>query len=117
MRLFWVLLLACFMCSPAVAAFKGPGEEQGVTSARQVLEARAEVPCVLEGKIIQKISGHKGKYLFEDASGKVVVEIADAVFAGRDVTPNTVVLLQGRVDVKHSHNNEADIIVLEVIVP
>ena len=117
MRGILTLILVCLLAVPAFAAFQGPGVEAGVNSAAQVLAAKQEIPCVLEGAIVRKMAESDDKYLFQDASGQVVVEIDNKVFAGRTVTPTTVVILQGKVDMKKNGPNEADIKVLEVIVP
>lgn len=63
--------------------------------------------------IVERVAGKDDKYLFQDESGKIMVEIDHKVFAGRDITPESNVRLFGklkkypnkplRVDVKVLH--------------
>lgn len=122
MRLLWILLVAAlsvgfsFMPQPASAAgFEGPGVAPMVTSAVDVLNARDDAPCVLEGRIVEKIPFRKNRYIFEDASGRVVVEIENEIFGHLTVTPHDMVRLMGHVDWSKKRPNEVEVDALAVI--
>ncbi|MFT4300568.1 MAG: NirD/YgiW/YdeI family stress tolerance protein, partial [Desulfovibrio sp.] len=71
----------------SAAGFEGPGVASTVTRAADVLGAQDDAPCVLEGHILEKLPRRKNRYLFEDHSGRVVVEIKNEVFGHLTVTP------------------------------
>ena len=121
MRFMLALLLSLALAVPAFAAFDGPGAggfrgpgPKEVTQSAQVRDALDDTPCTLEGRIFERIGGDK--YTFEDASGKVIVEIDDKVFHGNTVTPETRVRLVGEVErKKHGRPNEVDVRYLEIV--
>lgn len=122
MRYLMAALLALSLSVPAFAGFDGPGANQGgfegpgaqrITQAAQVRQARDDAPCTLEGFIIERIG--KEKYTFEDASGRVTVEIDDHIFGGAKVTPRTRVRLVGEVEDEDFAPNEVDVRYLEVL--
>ena len=61
--------------------------------------------------------GTKGKnrYLFEDESGRVVVEIEHETFGHLTVTPQDKVRLVGHVDWSSKHPNEVEVDALAII--
>ena len=110
MRIFSVLLLLAaglFLLPPGTGAagFVGPGVSPTLTRAADVLNAWDDAPCVLEGHILEKIP-RKDRYLFEDESGRVVVEIEHETFGHLTVTPQDKVRLVGHVDWSSKHPNE-----------
>ncbi len=133
MRYLIAPILALTLCTPALAAFNGPGAGpaaggpaaggfQGPGAAlsssatvAQALQARDDSYCVLEGNIVSRAPGDHEKYIFQDASGQIIVEIDDKLFAGRTVTPQNTVRLHGEIDVKRHGNRELDVDVLEII--
>ena len=71
-----LLLLFCAVfpvVSARAAGFEGPGVPPVVTRAANVLDARDDAPCVLEGHILERIPFRKNRYVFGDESGRVVV--------------------------------------------
>ena len=78
----------------AVGGFSGPGP--AVTSARDAATKRDDAHVVLRGNIVQHLG--KDKYLFQDASGTIRVEIDDDKWQGQTVTPNDAVELHGKID-------------------
>lgn len=80
--------------APAVGGFVG-GAETIVTVA-QVKDMRDDVNVVVKGKILQRLGDEK--YLFEDATGSITVEIDDKDWRGQTVTPEDTVKLYGEVD-------------------
>ena len=113
---FYTLLLCLTLClifsttQPACAAgFEGPGVAATVTRAIDVLGAQDDAPCVLEGHLVEKLPRRKHRYLFEDHSGQVVVEIDNKVFEQLTVTPKDKVRLQGHVDWNRKRPNEVEV--------
>ena len=58
---------------------------------------------------------HHERYIFQDTTGKMTVEIDDKLFAGRTVTPQTRVRLHGEIDLKRHGDREVDVDVLEIL--
>ena len=121
MRCIMALLLSLALAVPAFAGFDGPGAggfkgpgPKEITQSAQVRDARDDTPCTLEGRILERIGGDT--YTFEDASGKVIVEIDDKVFHGNVVTPETRVKLVGEVErKKRGRPNQVDVRYLEIV--
>lgn len=108
MRIYCAILLL-FLAMPAFGAgFVGPGSVAPVSRAADVLAASDDSPCVLEGHIIAKVTGRKNRYVFEDASGKIIVEIKKKIFGNQTVTPHNLVRLEGEVDVDEKYPNEME---------
>lgn len=119
MRIFSVLLLLAaglFLLPPGTGAagFVGPGVSPTLTRAADVLNTWDDAPCVLEGHILEKIP-RKDRYLFEDESGRVVVEIEHETFGHLTVTPQDKVRLVGHVDWSSKHPNEVEVDALAII--
>ena len=108
--------------TPAFAAFTGPGGSASNTdrsatikSAAQVANAQDDAPCLLEGYIVERVSGHNDKYNFKDATGSVVVEIDEELFRGRDIGPSDKVRLSGEVDTKTFRDSQVEVDWLEIV--
>ena len=99
----------------AGGGFKGPGVQPTVTKAAQVQQAQDDAPVMLEGRIIEKITHKKNKYVFQDDSGKVIVEIGRKEFRGQTVTPQNDVRLSGHVDYSRKKDSKVDVDRLEVL--
>lgn len=69
---------------------------ENIVTVRQVREMRDDVPVIVKGKIIQRMGDEK--YLFEDSTGSITVEIDDETWRGQTITPADDVKLQGDVD-------------------
>ena len=105
------LLGAVLLIGNASADFEGPdaapvkntnpkggfvsGEEVIVT-VKQVNEMRDDVPVIMKGKITQRKGSEK--FLFEDSTGAITVEIDDDDWRGQTITPTDSVKLYGDVD-------------------
>ena len=103
--------------APVAAGFEGPGVAATVTRAVDVLGAQDDAPCVLEGHLVEKLPRRKHRYLFEDHSGQVVVEIDNKVFEQLTVTPKDKVRLQGHVDWNRKRPNEVEVDAISIIGP
>ncbi len=132
MRYLLPLAFSLVIAAPAFAAFEGPGTTQpssqigmargfqkngaaALCTSADVMKARDDTHCTVEGRIVEKIAGSKDMYIFEDSTGKILVDIDLKKFADRTVTPQNTVRLHGEVDVNHSGQRELDVDVLEII--
>lgn len=72
------------------------GGDDTVVTVDQVKEMRDDTPVILQGVILQRNGDEK--YLFEDSTGSIVVEIDDEDWGGLTVTPEEVIKIYGDVD-------------------
>ena len=84
--------------------FKGPGPS--FTSVSQAKQMRDDVRVVLRGNIVQYL-GHE-KYLFQDSTGTVTVDIDNDDWGGQNITPQDTVEIYGEVD-KDWNSVEVDV--------
>ncbi len=104
-----LLVAALFPQAILAAGFMGPGMTSTVTSAAQALDADDDAPCVLEGRLVERIPQRKNRYLFEDETGRVVVKIERETFGPLTVTPNDRLRLMGEVEWSSKRPNEVDV--------
>lgn len=71
-------------------------ENETIVTVVQVNEMRDDVPVVVVGKILQRMGDEK--YLFEDSTGSITIEIDDEDWRGQTVSPEDSVKLYGDVD-------------------
>lgn len=106
------VLMAVLGVSAAFAGFDGPDASanapvvngkggfvdgaETIVTVKQVNEMRDDVPVIVKGHIVQRMG--KDKYLFEDATGSISVEIDDDDWRGQTVAPADTVKLYGEVD-------------------
>ena len=126
MRFLIVPALTLLLSAPALAAgeggpataqpggFSGPGAQPAVDSVAKALKAKDEAPVVLEGCIVSA-GPEREEYVFQDATGKIVIEIDDELFHGRTVTPENVVRIWGEVDTKLARDSEVEVDRFEII--
>lgn len=69
---------------------------ENIVTVKQVMEMRDEVPVVVKGKILKRLGDDK--YLFEDSTGTINVEIDKDDWRGITVGPEDTVKLIGEVD-------------------
>lgn len=67
-----------------------------IVSVKQVKEMRDDVPVIVQGNIVQRMGDEK--YLFEDSTGSITVEIDNKDWRGQTITPSDTVKLYGEVD-------------------
>jgi uncharacterized protein (TIGR00156 family) len=121
MRILLASALALLLATPAVAAFEagsaapaqaggfqGPGVKTAVNTVAKALKAADESPVMLEGRIISAGPEREG-YVFQDSTGKIVIEIDDDLFHGRTVTPENTIRLWGEVDTKLARDSEVEV--------
>ena len=67
-----------------------------IVTVKQINEMRDDVPVIIKGHIVQRMGDEK--YLFEDATGSITVEIDDDDWRGQTITPTDTVKMYGEVD-------------------
>lgn len=72
------------------------GGDETIVTIAQVNEMRNDVPVVVVGQIIQRMGDEK--YLFQDGSGSITVEIDDDGWRGQTVNELDTVKIYGDVD-------------------
>ncbi len=126
-RYLFACILVCVVTSPSFAGFQktehypagqggfqGPSASYAVNTVAEVLKAGDDTPCVVEGSLISRGAKHD-KYVFQDSTGTITVEIDDDIFMGRTVTPENRVRLHGEVDTKFAGKAEIEVDRMEVI--
>ena len=121
MRILMASALALLLATPAIAAFeagpaasaqaggfKGPGAATAVDTVAKALKAKDEAPVTLEGRIISAGPKHE-EYVFQDDTGKILIEIDDGLFHGRTVTPENVIRIWGEVDTNLTRESEVEV--------
>ena len=81
----------------------------------KALVAPNKTPVVLTGHVVERVAGKDDKYLFQDESGKIMVEIDHKVFAGRDITPESNVRLFGKLKKYPNKPLRVDVKVLQLL--
>lgn len=79
---------------PQKGGFVGPGPT--LTTAKHVASMRDKTKVFLRGNIIQHLG--KDKFVFQDETGKVTLEIDDEEWEGQTVSPQDTVEIYGEVD-------------------
>ena len=87
--------------------FYGPTADSASVTVEQAKQMKDETFVVLRGKIKQMVG--KEKYLFEDQSGSIVVEIDDEDWNGVTVGPEDTVELRGEVDTHWRKPTDIDV--------
>lgn len=105
------VMMVVLAIGSASADFEGPSAPQAVATnqkggfvsgaetivtIKQVNEMRDDVPVIIQGKIVQRMGDEK--YLFEDGTGSITIEIDDDGWRGQTVSPSDTVKLYGEVD-------------------
>lgn len=116
-----IALAAGIALSPVVAqaAFQGPAATPNSANNMTVSEVLSlkldrEYVC-MTGNIVNKVMTDHEKYTFSDATGSMIVDIDDKIFAGQDVTPQTKIRLCGEVDTETFKPNEFDAEGLQIL--
>lgn len=88
------VFVSLLMATNAHAAFIGPSDaRQVVTSVQAAVDSGNDTTCVLDGNIVRHLE--KNRYVFQDKSGTMTVDIPPHVFGQVDVTPQDAVRLTG----------------------
>lgn len=118
MRFLFFLFAMAFLATPVLAAtYTGPGSNQPrEQTVSQALKMPDDTMVTLAGRLVSKIG--KEKFLFQDATGTMTVEIDDEEFrqlGNVDVTPDTVVRITGEVDKEILAKPEIDVKRIEIV--
>ena len=76
--------------------FAGPGAGVSATTVAEALKLRDDSFVTLRGRIVAGLGDEK--YVFQDATGSVTVEIDDDEWRGITVTPETTIEITGELD-------------------
>lgn len=85
----------------AGGGFSGPGP--ALSTAAEALKMKDDVPVSLKGKIVKNLGDEK--YLFQDSSGSIEVEIDGDIWRGQNITPEDVVVISGEIDKDWNHTS------------
>ncbi len=92
------IVAVCAMA--AVPAFAGfveiAGNPETIVTVTQIEQMRDEMPVIMQGKIVQSMGDEK--YLFQDGTGAITVEIDNEDWRGQTVSPANTVKIYGEVD-------------------
>lgn len=93
------LSAALMMATPALAGFRGPSDSLTVVNNVQAaVQAPDMTTCVLEGHIVRHTE--RNRYVFQDPSGSMTIDIPPHVFGQLDVTPQDTVRITGEIGKK-----------------
>ncbi|MDR0722580.1 MAG: NirD/YgiW/YdeI family stress tolerance protein [Treponema sp.] len=99
---FAILMLTAFVCVIGAEGWKGGGytgpSSINVSKASEVKNMPHDTDVVMEGKIESYLGNEK--YLFNDGSDTITLEIDHDVWNGLEVGPNDIVIIYGEVDKK-----------------
>lgn len=102
-----IMAILCVVAGAAHAGFVGNdntmsaeggfvGNPQPIVTVAQALEMRDDTDVVVVGKIVRSVGDEK--YVFEDSTGSIMVEIDDDDWRGQTVTPSDKVKISGEID-------------------
>lgn len=92
-------LAALVMSTSAYAGFRGPSDSREIINTVQAaVQSDDMTTCVLEGNIIKHLE--KNRYVFQDTSGTMTIDIPPHVFGQLDVTPQDTVKITGEIGKK-----------------
>ena len=103
-----------FSASNVSAGFIGP-EAKPLTTVQTILKNHYDdMRVTVKGYIIKRLSDDK--YLFKDETGEIIVDIDEKYMPHNDITPKTLVKIDGEVDVKRKGNKvEIDVHKMEIV--
>ena len=104
----------CFRASDVKAGFLGP-ETKSLTTVQAILKNHYDdMRVTIKGYIVKRLS--HDKYLFKDETGEIIVDIDEKYMPHDDITPKTLIKIDGEVDVKHKGNKvEIDVHRVEIV--
>ncbi|MDR1242736.1 MAG: YgiW/YdeI family stress tolerance OB fold protein [Deltaproteobacteria bacterium] len=85
-----------FQTAPSATGGGFSGSGVSVSTVEQALTMRDDAWVILRGNIVQHVG--KDKYLFQDATGSIRVEIDHDEWGGQIVTPADLVEIKGEID-------------------
>lgn len=82
------------------------------TTVKQALTAKDDSKVILKGKIVRSLGNEK--YEFQDATGKITVEIDDELWNAKPLNANQAVTLMGEVDIDYKPTKRVEIDVKQI---
>ncbi|MBR3147970.1 MAG: NirD/YgiW/YdeI family stress tolerance protein [Alphaproteobacteria bacterium] len=109
-----ISVMALIACMPICGAFAGPGKNMNnnmnthpaVWNVTEVISLPDDTPVVMRGRITKNMGNNI--FVFEDASGTIMMEIDEESWNGNTVRVDDVVTVYGNVD-KGSNYTEIDV--------
>lgn len=95
MRRICVGALLSLLASSAIAQFTGPSAAGRASTVAQLNQARLGSYVTVTGQVVDH--QRQNYYTFRDKTGEIRVEIAESLWQGRKVSPETRVRLLGEV--------------------
>lgn len=111
MKKILILIAVTLSLTSMYAQFQGPGNQ--VNTVAITKNASDDTWVTLTGKIIKQVD-HK-KYIFQDSTGEITVEIKDRIWNGLTVNPDITVKITGEVDKDLLYPAKIEVKRLEVI--
>jgi uncharacterized protein (TIGR00156 family) len=99
--------------APAAGGF-ADGTVETIVTVQQVKEMRDDTPVVVVGQITQRAGSDDEEFIFQDATGSIIVEIDDEDWRGQTVKPTDTVKLRGEVD-RGLFKRQIDVDFVEII--
>ncbi|MDR1009229.1 MAG: NirD/YgiW/YdeI family stress tolerance protein [Rickettsiales bacterium] len=113
MKYILALLTAITLPIMAQAQFTGPSNKLAASTVAEAKNMRDETHVVLEGVIERKIKHER--YLFNDGTNTIVLEIDDDVWLGLNVSETDRVRVFGEVDRSMFRDTKVDVETIEII--
>ena len=96
------VLLSCLLAAMAVVnvfgadGFVGPSVSTRIVTVVEARQLKDDAKVVMRGWIVERVG--RESYYFEDATGRMLLDIDDDVWIGLTVTPDDEVEIYGEVD-------------------
>lgn len=104
-------VIPVFILLTAVPVFAGQHQTiNNIQNVADVINYTDSMPVKLQGKIVQYLGDEK--YIFEDGSGAIIIELPDSIVDKMDLTTQDIVTIHGHVD-KGDISNEIDVYTIE----
>jgi uncharacterized protein (TIGR00156 family) len=109
-----VLTLIGLTAAPAHAQFVGPGAQDPPSTVQAILDNPTDDQVVtLQGHLAKQVSDEK--YLFQDDSAGIRVEIDSELMRTHRITPDMTIEIQGEVETSFLKSPEIDVEQLRVV--
>jgi uncharacterized protein (TIGR00156 family) len=89
-----LLILLALGAGAQQGGFTGPAAAPATVA--EALNMRDDTPVTLQGKIVRSLGGEK--YLFQDSTGTITIDIDDKIWRNISVDQNDVVEISGEID-------------------
>ena len=112
-KFIFALCAMCCFAGVSNAQFKGPYVvDREPMRVKDVLNLKDDSKVILKGHILNSLGDEK--YTFSDGTAEVIVEIDNEDWAGREITPDSVVEIFGEVDKDFSKPTKIDVDLFQI---